>query len=177
MPSHSCFRRDILLKEEVMFRPFAKSLDLTLGRCPKCMHKAFLAALIAWVLTFVIIAFDGTFWLSALIAIAASSLTALWLAHISAFALRTAIAVGQSTRDLFPRKPAQPVAQAPFSRRKFAAEFARAAAFAAIATALATSANTVLAAGNCDCSKCRSDQKCCPTAGGYCGCFPGSISC
>lgn len=88
-----------------MFRPFAKSLDLTLGRCPKCMHEAFLVALGAWVLTFVIIAFDGTFWLSALIAIAASSLTALWLAHISAFALRRAIAVGHSTRDIFAQEP------------------------------------------------------------------------
>ncbi len=32
-------------------------------------------------------------------------------------------------------------------------------------------------AGKCDCSKCRSDQICCPTANGYCGCFPGSIHC
>ena len=24
----------------------------------------------------------------------------------------------------------------------------------------------------CDCSKCRSGQSCCPTAGGQCGCFP-----
>ena len=37
--------------------------------------------------------------------------------------------------------------------------------------------NTILAAGTCDCSKCRSDQVCCPTANGYCGCFPGSIKC
>jgi len=28
------------------------------------------------------------------------------------------------------------------------------------------------AIGTCDCSKCRSDQYCCPTANGYCGCFP-----
>jgi hypothetical protein len=28
------------------------------------------------------------------------------------------------------------------------------------------------ASGTCDCSKCRSDQYCCPTANGYCGCFP-----
>lgn len=33
------------------------------------------------------------------------------------------------------------------------------------------------ASGNCDCSKCRSDQVCCQTANGYCGCFPGGIQC
>lgn len=26
--------------------------------------------------------------------------------------------------------------------------------------------------GNCDCSKCRANQSCCPTANGFCGCFP-----
>lgn len=26
--------------------------------------------------------------------------------------------------------------------------------------------------GTCDCSKCRANQYCCPTANGYCGCFP-----
>ena len=29
----------------------------------------------------------------------------------------------------------------------------------------------------CDCSKCRSDQVCCKTANGACGCFPKGISC
>jgi hypothetical protein len=28
-----------------------------------------------------------------------------------------------------------------------------------------------------DCSQCRSDQVCCSTANGHCGCFPGSIQC
>ncbi len=37
--------------------------------------------------------------------------------------------------------------------------------------------NTVLAAGTCDCSKCRSGQVCCHTANGYCGCFPAGIRC
>lgn len=31
---------------------------------------------------------------------------------------------------------------------------------------------SVIPLGNCDCSKCRSNQYCCPTANGYCGCFP-----
>lgn len=37
--------------------------------------------------------------------------------------------------------------------------------------------NTVLVAGKCDCSKCSSSQVCCPTANGYCGCFPKGIKC
>lgn len=37
--------------------------------------------------------------------------------------------------------------------------------------------NRVSAQDSCDCSKCRDDQKCCPTANGQCGCFPGSIQC
>ena len=35
---------------------------------------------------------------------------------------------------------------------------------------------TVLAA-TCDCSKCRSNQVCCRTANGACGCFPAGIKC
>ena len=30
----------------------------------------------------------------------------------------------------------------------------------------------VVSLGTCDCSKCRANQYCCPTANGYCGCFP-----
>ena len=37
---------------------------------------------------------------------------------------------------------------------------------------LSNQSSTELATGSCDCSKCRSGQYCCPTANGYCGCFP-----
>jgi hypothetical protein len=37
--------------------------------------------------------------------------------------------------------------------------------------------HSVLASDNCDCSKCSSDQVCCPTKSGYCGCFPQGVSC
>jgi hypothetical protein len=37
---------------------------------------------------------------------------------------------------------------------------------------LNSNAVTAVAQGNCDCSKCSSNQYCCPTANGYCGCFP-----
>jgi hypothetical protein len=141
------------------------------------MHKAFLAALGAWALVFALIAFSGASWMATPMMIAALGLTALWLAHIAAFALRTAMAARHATRDLSLSKTAQTVAPAPFSRRQLAAEFARVAAYAAVATALTARANSVLAQGRCDCSKCRSDQVCCPTANGYCGCFPKGIRC
>ena len=31
---------------------------------------------------------------------------------------------------------------------------------------------STISLGTCDCSKCRANQYCCPTANGYCGCFP-----
>lgn len=31
---------------------------------------------------------------------------------------------------------------------------------------------SIVPLGTCDCSKCRSNQYWCPTANGYCGCFP-----
>ena len=43
--------------------------------------------------------------------------------------------------------------------------------------ALNWKANNIVSAGTCDCSKCRSDQVCCATANGYCGCFPAGIKC
>jgi hypothetical protein len=78
--------------------------------------------------------------------------------------LRMAIAVRHA-----PLSASQP-APAPYSRRKFLAEFARAAAVATAATALSALSSTSFA--GCDCSRCRSDQYCCPTTSGNCGCFP-----
>jgi hypothetical protein len=136
------------------------------------MRKALLAAFGAWALALAATAFTDASWLAMPMAVVALGVTALWLAHICAFALRTTMAAGHATRDISAGTSAPAVATAPFSRRQFAAEFARVAVFAAIATALSARANTVLAQGRCDCSKCRSDQNCCPTANGYCGCFP-----
>jgi hypothetical protein len=160
-----------------MIRSFANLLDHAIGRCPRCMRKAFLATIAAWPIFFVITAFSGASWMWAPMLVAAVGLTALWLAHIGAFALRTTMAARHATLDLSASKSAQTVVTAASSRRQFVAEFARTAAVAAVATALSARANTVLAAGTCDCSKCRSDQVCCRTANGYCGCFPKGIQC
>ena len=117
-----------------MIQSFTNLLDRTIGRCPKCMRKAFLAALGAWALVFTVTAFSFASWLFSPMAVVALSLTALWLAHIGAFALRTTMAARRATLDLSASKPSQAVVPATSSRRQFVAQFARASAFAAIAT-------------------------------------------
>ena len=159
-----------------MFGSFVSLLDRSIGRCPRCMHTAFLAALGAWVLAFAATALGGAAWLTASLLFAAFGLTALWLAHIGTFAIRATMAGRRATGDPAASDTMPASARAPFSRRRFAAEVARAAVFAAAATALSVRATTVLAA-NCDCSKCSTNQVCCHTANGSCGCFPAGIKC
>jgi hypothetical protein len=136
------------------------------------MSKAFVAALCAWTLAFAFIGFSGASWMTAPTLVVAVGLTALWFAHIGAFALRMAIATERATHAPTRNISTQTAVPASFGRRQFAAEFVRAAAFAAVATVLTLRASTALAQGKCDCSKCRTGQSCCPTANGYCGCFP-----
>lgn len=147
----------------------AYSLWSALGRCPKCMRKAFLATFAAWAIAIITVAVSGSPWAVASTTIAALGLTALWLAHIWAFALRTTKAPQHAASDLSVSGPPQTV-PAPFSRRQFTAKFARMATFAVVTSALSMSVGKAFATGTCDCSKCTS--YCCPTANGYCGCFP-----
>jgi hypothetical protein len=133
-------------------------LDANLGRCPRCMRQAFLATLGAWFLAGAL----GPFAARDITGLAmglAVSLTLLWLAHLGAYALRAA----RVTND----RPVE-------SRRRFAANLLKAAGAMAAITALS---GTALADGCCDCSKCRTDQVCCKTANGCCGCFPQGIQC
>ncbi len=142
-------------------------LDRNIGRCANCMRKAFLFAAFAWALVFASAICGAASWVIAATLIVALCLSVLALAHISLFALR--LAKGKPVQASAESMPAA------LSRRQFAAEFARAAAFAALGTMVAAGANSAFAA--CDCSKCRSNQVCCKTAGGQCGCFPQGISC
>jgi hypothetical protein len=134
------------------------------------MRQAFLATLGAWGLAAALIALNVGSWMATPNGRRAIGLTALWLADVAAFALRVAMSARHAEDDL------SSTGVSP-NRRQFAAEFAWVAAFAAVATALATRTNSVLAQGRCDCSKCSSNQVCCPTANGYCGCFPKGIRC
>jgi len=144
-------------------KSFVRFLVQNLGRCPTCIRKAFLAAACSSALAFPLGALAPDSWVATAALVAALTLTALWLAHIGALAVRLMIA---SKRSELAEAPA------PLERRKFLADFARGAAVAITATTLAVKASTSLAQGRCDCSRCSSEQYCCPTAGGSCGCFP-----
>jgi hypothetical protein len=97
-----------------------------LGECSYCTRKAFRSALLAWG------AWCGAFALGipssvlACITLAAVALTALWGAHLLAFAFRTSVAQHANDTSVL-------------SRRAFFRDFAKAAAFATAATALPAS--------------------------------------
>lgn len=138
---------------------FRMKLDRHLGRCPKCMRQSFLAAAAAWGLaaTLWLVNAMGIVMLAAMAA--ALGATLLWLAHLAAYAVRAARATADAPLE---------------SRRRFASNLLKAAGAMAIITALP---GTALADNCCDCSKCSSQQVCCKTANGCCGCFPGGIQC
>lgn len=135
-------------------------LDRNLGRCPKCMRQAFLAALFSWIAVAATgVAVDETIVTVALAAVALG-LSALWLAHLATYAARVTARGGAA--------PAAGKGDG-LSRRELIPVFARTLGGIALATAMPAAA---FGEGTCDCSKCNSDQYCCPTANGYCGCFP-----
>jgi hypothetical protein len=145
-------------------------LDRNIGRCPKCMGQAFLAALIASAFVFAAIALDLHIGIVTIAVVAAAGATALWLAHIVAYALRTTMLEKTAEDD-------GAAVDMKLSRRAFAATFAKTAAYAIVTTALAVASTSAFAQNRCDCSRCSSSQVCCRTANGGCGCFPASIRC
>lgn len=130
-------------------------LDRNLGRCPRCMRKALLSAVAAWILAGAAIAVGGRAQ-SLVVTAGALALTALWLAHVCVFALR-------ATKN----RAAQMAAHAPSgtaahdagdrlsSRRSFIIDFAATLAFTAAATIVPRRANAQTACG------CRVGDICC----------------
>jgi hypothetical protein len=143
----------------------ASQLDAKLGRCPRCMRQSFLAALAAWAVAGIAWAIFGSNIVAAAAIIVALGLNALWIAHLIAHATRSVAASGAQRSER----------AAAMSRREIIPAFAR--ALGAMALVTAWPAGAAFAANCCDCSQCRSDQVCCNTANGCCGCFPGSIRC
>lgn len=144
-----------------MTSPIA-ALDRSLGRCPRCMRKSFLAALAAWLLALAAATLAVPSALVLGIAAGAIGLSVLWIAHVLSFALRSAATAGKA-----PGGEGRPTghdgsAAAARTRREVMFEFARAAAFAALATALSAKAalacvqvpKSCSANSDCDCSKC-----------------------
>ena len=112
------------------------SLWNSLGSCPRCIRSAFQAAFIAWVLTGLGQVVPFLPQLQTLSRIAAFALTALWMQHLLAYALKVSIAA--------PR-PQMTTSQGAMSRRDMLPIFARALATTAFATSLPT-----LALAQCD---------------------------
>lgn len=153
-----------------MFGRLMRICDSMLGRCMNCIRKSFLVATVAWVLHAISVVCNAGHWLTISVLIFAVVGTTLWVTHMAVFAFRIAanrIEPGSSEPQL--------AQDASASRRKFALRLAQAAGSAAVI--LISRSDALFAAGNCDCSKCTSNQVCCPTANGYCGCFPKGIRC
>lgn len=108
-----------------------------LGSCPRCIRSAFRAAFIAWVLTGLGQVVPFLAQLQTLTRIAAFALTALWMGHLLAYALKVSITA--------PRQQIATNNQGFMSRRDMMPIFARAFATIAIATSLPT-----LALAQCD---------------------------
>ena len=137
-------------------------LDANLGRCPKCMRQSLLAAACAWTIVFVLQLLRGEHTVAVAATVVAFALSTLWVSHLVAYAARS-VAVPDRRDRVTSHGPLM-------SRRETIPAFAR--ALGAMALATAWPATRAFADAKCDCSKCTSEQYCCPTANGYCGCFP-----
>jgi hypothetical protein len=111
-------------------RRFAISIWGSLGSCPCCIRDAFRAAFISWVLAGVGQAIPITSQFLTLSQTAACTLTALWLAHLVAHALKVSIA-GRPGGKASAR-------QGSISRRNMIPIVARALATVAVATSIPT---------------------------------------
>jgi hypothetical protein len=109
---------------------FTISLWDSLGSCPRCIRDAFRAAFISWVLAGVGQAIPMTSQFLTLSKTAACTLTALWLAHLLAHALKVTIAAR-------PEEKAS-AGQGSVSRRSMIPIFARALMAVAVATSIPT---------------------------------------
>ncbi len=101
-----------------------------LGRCVFCMRTSAASAAIAWAMGFAVLAATRQTAIATLLMVAAGAFTALWLAHLTAYSVRSArCRISTPTID-----NAGIVTR--FSRRDLLPMFARTFAFAAIATVL-----------------------------------------
>lgn len=126
-----------------MYMRFPAFSTANLGRCSGCMRKAFRLALGGWAL-YVSADFGGP-QLKTLMAVLASGLSALWIAHLAAFASRHVVS---QNRDVTPSVPA---------RRDAIVAFSQALALVAFATALPTRGRAQSVCG------CRVGDVCCKT--------------
>jgi hypothetical protein len=116
-----------------------------LGHCPKCMRTSFAAAAAGWALSMVAPTIIATFAMAG-----AALLTALWLAHLVAFAWKvTTMKHAAPTHD----QPASPTATL-LSRRAFVPLFLRTLAFAAVVTVAPRAITSALGQNRGPCDSC-----------------------
>jgi hypothetical protein len=128
-----------------------------LGHCTECMRTSFVAAVAAWTL-FIAAYATAPSAVATLAELAAISLSALWLAHIIAFAGKATISKAASAGDdeRASRMPA-------LSRRELVPIFLRTLAFAAVITASPSSIPSAFGQvqGPCDrCSRYKGSTTC-----------------
>lgn len=136
------------------------------GRCPRCMRQSFAIAVVAWVFSFTAYAMARPV-LATAFGILALGLSGLWLAHLATFASRAAVNV-EGKADGPPNEPAsiRTSVHSTMPRRRFFRTFAKAFAFAAIATAVSTRAALACVQppiactqnSDCTCSGCCGDM-------------------
>ena len=108
-----------------------------LGRCPLCIRAAFLSSAIAWLIAGVTIAVSSPPVVAMAAVTAAVAFSILWVAHLTAFAVRAA--------RCRVRTAAAPTAPSRLSRRDLYPVFAKAFMFVAAATALPALSTRALA--------------------------------
>ena len=155
-----------------------------LGRCPKCMRSAFIAAALAVCFAVMVTLLIPTVWATWLIWLGASALVALWVLHLIVYALRSAnqrniardwvktVNASVSIRSL----PAE-------GRRQFLLAAIKAFGFAFLATTISfgkSRADTPCQLTSCDDPDCRCVEptpKCafCPNRNEY-ACAPSNVT-
>jgi hypothetical protein len=134
-----------------------------LGHCTVCMRKSFTVAAAAWAL-FVVAVLAAPEWIALLLAIAATLLSALWLAHLLVFSWKASASAGTAMQ----RDKPSPV----ISRRELLPGFVRAFAFAVGSTALPAVFFAAQAQTPCDsCSRYKGTgtcYTCCSCQNGNC---------
>ena len=119
------------------------------GRCPRCMKASLSTAALAWVLLMLLLLEAGRSIATEIGGLAAIGMTALWLAHLAAFASRAVLA---RARKMPGGSGNADGLRSSWQRRRFVSVFARTFLFAAVASALPYRiARSLQLAQDCNC--------------------------
>lgn len=161
-------------------KPILKQLVRQLGTCPQCMRQAFLSAALAAVFAVAADLLGAPAILQGALALAAGLLGALWVAHLLAYALRSAggrVTVARAEGDVLYFESIAPTTK--LNRREFVWAALRAFAVAAFVTAIPTGVSR--AQTGCTLTSCSDTECTCVAPAPQCvtcparnevGCFP-----